>query len=138
VPSPSFPESDRDPLPKRESYPVGRELLDAALEAAGVEHVDLVYFLRAGVEDWHREGAGAVLTGTFRTATRELGQRIELRVHAIPAEHKVRINAALVPRALDRFAAWIRNAESGNDVWRSTDHELVARWDGKAMQIDER
>jgi hypothetical protein len=130
-----YPESTRDPLPENESCPVGREMLDRALEDAGVERVDLVYFLRAGTTDWRDSDSGALIDVTFR-ARGEYSERIELRIHAVPSAQRRQCNAALLD-ALPHVARWIRNAETGENVWRSRDHALIVRWIGTALQIDE-
>jgi hypothetical protein len=132
----SYPESSRDPLPRREAFPIGREILDPALRAVGVEHLDLVYFMRFGIDDWQETDEGSLLTVDFR-AKGWLSERIELRVHAVPAEHKQQLGDALT-EALPRVASWIRRAETGENVWRSADHTLVVRWTGGAVRIDDR
>jgi len=133
-----YPESVRDALPKDESYPVGREGFDAALMDAGVENVDLVYFLRSGIREWHSTRSGELLRIDFRAATGERGKRVEVRVHAVPAELRRTLEAALVPEVVARAAAWIRRAETSENVWRSADHAFAVRWDGTALLIEDR
>jgi hypothetical protein len=132
----NYPESARDALPKDESYPFGRETLDAALTTAGVEHVDLLYFLRAGIKDWRGSASRKVLRVDFRAATRDYRPRLEIRVHAVPAEQRCAVEAALVPDVVARAAEWIRKSETSDNVWRSSDHALVVQWEGDAVSTD--
>ena len=131
----SYPESLRDKLPRRDAYPIGRDILDAALRSAGVEHVDVVYFLRFGIGAWSATGAGKLVTVNFR-AKGVYSERIELRVHAVPARRKQQLGNALT-EVLPRVASWIRRAETSENVWRSADHVLTVRWTDGAVQIDE-
>ena len=131
----SYPESLRDELPKTETYPVGREMLDATLAAAGVQSVDLVYFLRAGIEEWNH-GAGVLLDVDFHARTRDRSDRVELRVRAMPSERKP-VVAPTFSNALGRVAEWIRRAEVAGNAWRSSDHSLVVTWEGNALAFKE-
>jgi hypothetical protein len=132
----AYPESLRDALPRSEGYPLGRRALDAALSAEGVASLDLVYFLRAGILDWKR-GDAIVVRVDFRAQTNDLRERVELRVHAVPTDRKAEVQAKVMT-ALPRIAAWIRRAEVANNVWRSADHALVARWQDDALSFEER
>jgi hypothetical protein len=120
---------------RSETYPIGRERLDAALSEAGVERVDLIYFLRAGIDDWQTSGSGALVAVTFR-AKGTYSERVELRVHAVPSKRRQLLGAALTD-ALPQLARWIRNAETSENVWRSSDHALTIRWTNGAVVIDE-
>jgi hypothetical protein len=110
-------------------------MLDRALEGAGVERVDLVYFLRAGITAWRDSDSGTLVEVTFRAAGL-YSERIELRIHAVPSAERRHLNSVLSD-ALPLVAKWIRNAESGENVWRSCDHSLTLRSAGTAFQIDE-
>jgi hypothetical protein len=126
----------RDPLPRTEGYPLGRRVLDAALSEAGVESLDLVYFLRAGITDW-KLGNAVIMFVDYRAHSRDSGERIELRVHAVPANCKSEV-ASNVLAVLPRVAEWIRRAELAEIPWRSSDHALVARWRDDKVIIEER
>jgi hypothetical protein len=106
---------------------VGRAALEAALTTAGVGQLDLVYFLRAGIREWQISATGQVLQIDFRAATRDWTERIELRIHAVPSTLKPAVRKALMP-VLRTAAAWVRAAETSENVWRSTDHAFVASW----------
>ena len=99
-----YPESSRDASPRTETYPCGREALDAAFSNAGVESVDLVYFLRAGIKDW-KAGDAVLLNVEFRASTRDRSERIDVRVHAIPSDRNRAVEPA-IPTALRRIAEW--------------------------------
>jgi len=132
-----YPESLRDDLPRTETYPLGRQGLDAALTNAGVEPLDLVYFLRAGIEKWKTNDPSVVTVDFGAPWARDTSERIEVRVHAVPSEVKPAVETAL-RNALPQIADWIREAERAENVWRSSDHTLVARWNGEALMIDVR
>ncbi len=84
----SYPESLRDDLPRDESYPIGRATLEAALTEAAVEHLDTIYFLRAGMKGRRTANSGDILRIDFRAATAERPRRAELRIHAVPGTLK--------------------------------------------------
>jgi hypothetical protein len=125
----------RDDLPKSETYPIGRELLDVALAEVGVEYLDVIYFVRAGIDGWRESDSAALLTVTFR-AKGVYSERIELRVNAVPSERRQPLVAALTG-VLPQMAQWIRSAETSENVWRSSDHALAIRWADGAVRIDE-
>ena len=133
----SYPESLRDRLPRTEGYPLRRTHLDRALAAAGVEAVSVVYFLRAGIDEWRSSGSGRVLGVEFRAAGPDRPETLEIRVHAVPKDRKRVVAEALDARLLSRVAHWIRSAETSENVWRSHNHDLVVRWDGKALTVHE-
>lgn len=133
----SYPESLRDRLPRSETYPLRRSHLDAALAGAGVGAVSVVYFLRGGIDEWLASGAGKVLGVEFRAARPDRGESTEVRVHAVPKERSRLVAQALVPDQLGRVAAWIRAAETSDNVWRSRNHSLLLRWDGQALMFQE-
>src|SRR5205823_10945779 len=109
----------------------------AALAAAGVEAVSLVYFLRSGIDEWLASGTGEVLGVEFRAARPDRQETTEVRVHAVPKDRNQLVAEALVPDQLRRVAQWIRAAETSENVWRSQDHRLVLRWDGGALRPQE-
>lgn len=133
----SYPKSLRDRLSKDEAYPIGRAALDPALSAAGVETLDMIYFLRAGIDGWREFGVGDVMGIAFKAATRDRDELTEVRIHAVPVTSKQIIRIALT-RVVDDVVAWVRRAETSENVWRSTDHALVLRWDGNDLRIGER
>ncbi len=133
----SSPESLRDPISKDEAYPISRTALDAALSDAGVATLDMIYFLRAGIRDWRDSAAGDVMELSFEAATADRPERTEIRIHAVPAASKQFIRIALT-NVLEQAAAWVHRAESSENVWRSTDHGLMLRWDGENLQLSER
>ena len=124
----SYPESLRYDLPKDESYPINRAAVDAALAAAGVEHVDTIYFLRAGIRGWRTANSGDVLRVDFRAATPNEGRRVELRIHAVPGRLKQTVAAATLPSALARACEWLRQAETSGNSWQSANHVVLVRW----------
>jgi hypothetical protein len=132
----AYPESSRDQLPRTERYPLGRRVVDAALSDAGVESLDIVYILRAGITDW-KLGNAVVMCVDYRAQTRDSGERVELRVHAVPTHCKSEVESNLLA-VLPRFAEWIRRAELAELPWRSSDHALVARWCDDTVIIEER
>jgi hypothetical protein len=133
----AYPESLRDRLPRTEAYPVRRTHLDAAMAAAEVEAVSLVYFLRAGIDEWRASGSGKVLAVEFTAAGPDRPESMEIRVHAVPKDRNQLVAKALAPELLSRVAQWIRAAETSENVWRSQDHGLVVRWDGEALGVNE-
>ena len=134
----AYPESLRDQLPRSETYPLKRTHLDAAMAAAGVEAVSLVYFLRAGIGEWHASGSGEVLGVEFTAARPDREERVEVRVHAVPKDRNHLVAEALVPDLVGRVAEWIRAAEISENAWRSKDHGLALRWDGEVLTVHER
>jgi hypothetical protein len=132
-----YPESLRDRLPRSEAYPLRRTSLDASLAAAGVEAVSLVYFLRAGIDEWRASGCGRVLSVEFTPARADRQERLEVRVHAVPKDQKHLVAEAFTSELLRQVAVWIRAAETSENVWRGQDHGLVVRWDGQALAADE-
>lgn len=74
---------------------------------------------------------------SFKAATADGPERTEIRIHAVPAVSKQVIGVALT-NLLDDAAAWVRRAETSENVWRSTDHGLVLRWDGDDLRLNER
>jgi len=133
----SYPESLRDPIPQDDAYPISRTALDSALSDAGVATLDMIYFLRAGIREWRDSSVGDVMEISFKAATAERRERTEIRIHAVPAASKQVIRVALTS-LLEDTAAWIRRAERSENVWRSTDHRLMLRWDGDNLQLSER
>jgi hypothetical protein len=133
----AYPESLRDRLPRSETYPLRRTHLDAALTAAGVEAVTLVYFLRGGIDEWLASRVGRVLGVEYKAARSDRRESTEVRVHAVPKERNHLVAEALVPDQLGRVVAWIRAAETADNVWRSQDHRLLLRWDGEALTFQE-
>jgi hypothetical protein len=119
-----------------ESYPVGRERLDAALRATGVANVETVYFMRGFIREW-RSGCGRVMTIDFVHSSGNPGERREIRIHAVPVASTAAVSLALQQGSLERVAAWMRAAETSENVWRSSSHRLTIRWDGNALRFDE-
>jgi hypothetical protein len=108
------------------------------MAAAGVEAVSVVYFLRAGIDEWRASGSGRVLGVEFTAAGPDRPETMEIRVHAVPKDRKQVVAEALDPELLNRVAHWIRSAETSENVWRSQNHDLVVRWDGEALGVHER
>jgi hypothetical protein len=133
----TYPESLRDDLPKGESHPINRTAIDAALAAAAVEHLDTIYFLRAGIEGWSTANSGDVLRIDFHAATSDRRRRVELRVHAVPGSLKRAVAEATVPSALARACAWLRQAEIAGNSWQSTDHVFVVRWADGVVRVSD-
>jgi hypothetical protein len=131
----TYPESARDRLPRDESYPISRSAIDAALSGAGVETVDLIYFLRAGVDDRKRSSSGEIIRIDFRAATRDHPERVELRVYAVPTSLKEALGRAGVPSAVTRAAAWLRSSEIAEVPYRSSDHFFAARFEEDTLSI---
>jgi hypothetical protein len=96
----------------------------------------MVYFLRAGTEKWGIDRGGEVLRVDFRAATRNCGEQIELRIHAVPAFARQPVEEALEDD-LDAIVRWIRRAETSENVWRGSDHKLVAFWDVGVLDFDD-
>lgn len=133
----SYPESQRDHVARDESYPINRTTVDAALAAAGVEHLDTIYFLRAGIEGWRTANSGDILRIDFRAPTAFWGRRVELRIHAVPGSLKRTVAAATIPSVLARACDWLRQAETSGNSWQGTDHVFVVRWaDGVVVVSD--
>jgi hypothetical protein len=134
-----YRESSRDALLSGEAYPLKRGCLDEALTGAGVEHVDLVYFLRWGgvAVRWTADPPHEVLRVEFHPSTRDYRERIELRILAVPAPIRAAVEAQLTSK-LGIVAAWIRAAETSENVWRATDHSLVASSDDSTVILADR
>ena len=60
-----YPASTRDDLARGETYPVGRDVVVAALQAANVEHLSLLYFLRGG-QRWDYKSGGVLAVSPSR------------------------------------------------------------------------
>ena len=73
----------------------------------------------------------------FKAATADRRERTEIRIHAVPVMLEQVIGIALT-KLLDDAVAWIRRAETSENVWRSTDHALILRWDGDTLRLSER
>lgn len=134
----AYPPSMRDPVPRRESYPVNRTTLDAALRTARVPGAGLclIYFLRGG-QAW-QAGRGHIVEAYFRAATRDgLAAGIELRIYAVPAPLKRRIATALGDEGLDRVARWTADSARAGNAWRASDHRLVVSWAGAGLRFEE-
>jgi hypothetical protein len=133
----SYPESLRDHIPQDEAYPISRTALDSALSEAGVATLDMIYFLRAGVRELRDSGVGNVMEISFKAATADRPERMEVRIYAVPAVLKKVVGVALT-NLLPDAASWVRRAERSENVWRSTDHGLVLRWGGDDLRPSER
>jgi hypothetical protein len=134
-----YPDSSRDALPSSEAYPLKRQRLDTALTAAGVGHVDLIYFLRNGgvAARWKTEPPHEVLRVDFRASAQSYRERIELRILAVPASLRPVVETQLTAK-LGPVAGWMRMAETSENVWRATNHSLVASWDGSTVTVTDR
>jgi hypothetical protein len=129
-----WPESERDDLPRGESYPLTRFEVDGSLRSHSVERVDLIYFLRGG-QRW-LDDSGHVVDVRFRAAG-DYAERLELRVFSVPARLKAGIAAALLEGPLDEVGEWMANAVRSETPWRSSDHALTMRWIDGALHRDE-
>jgi len=137
-PDPPYPPSSRDPLPRGECYPVGRQALDAALASAGVsdERLGPIGFLRGG-QKWHG-GQGRVVQAYFQAATRDWpAERVDLLIYAVPTRLKRAIATALSDGMLTRVAKWIADIAAAGNAWRASDHRLDVRWTGHDIQVEE-
>jgi hypothetical protein len=133
-----YPPSSRDPLPRGECYPVGRQALDAALASAGVsaEGLDPIGFLRGG-QKW-QGGQGRVVRAWFQAATRDWPtERVDLSIYAVPTPLKNAIATALADGVLTRVATWIAGIAAAGNAWRASDHRLDVHWTGDAIRVEE-
>jgi hypothetical protein len=122
-----YPASMRDPVPRGESYPISRQVLDSALRAAGVQHLSLIYFLRGG-QTW-RGSHGRVIRVAFRAQSRLAPEAVELRIYSVPSPLKRTIGPLLIDHALAHVAQWIADAERAGNSWGASDHVLVLDWE---------
>src|SRR5205809_551545 len=96
-----YPQSQRDQLPRGESYPLSREELEASLISHGVGPVNSIYFLRAG-QRW-ANGSGRVVEVLF-SAKAMYAESLYLRIFSVPSPLRSRIRSALRGRAFDHVA----------------------------------
>ena len=132
----TYPESLKDPLPSGESYPLRRSILESALSEAGVTKVDLIYFLRAGIQTWQGPGPCEVLDVLYRAETRDHPDRLEVRIHAVPSDHRASVEGALLSR-LPEVARWIAELEMGENVRRGADHRYRIEWSEQSLVVSE-
>jgi hypothetical protein len=132
---------DRDPLPRGQSFPLKRSLLDAALARAGVTCVASVYFRRGSrsldvdldPDPWLSPGIVASYQGIYpyrrgRHDVFSLAKpgTVELRVPSVPSPERRRAGELLAGWALPRVVDWLGRVESRPPTWRERTHWFAA------------
>jgi hypothetical protein len=126
----------KDRLPKGWSYPLGRSVLDAALQSAGVTTVLFVNYsvIRGSVKDvrypplrvaFMRDAPPSAASG-----------KVDITVYAVPSSERLPTKLAIESQ-LGAICSWIRRSETAPLWWRVTEHVVaVEMGDDGARLVD--
>ena len=123
----------KDKLPKGNSYPLKRSLLDRALEEANVKDLVFVYYLRMQRRD---EIARADFHGDHRTDYFASG-KTSVTVYAVPGAERAVIESALSSEGLKAIVDWLAKAERAGNTWRAVDHRIVLEFASQSLVLSE-
>jgi hypothetical protein len=112
---------DKSKLPQGMSYPLKRSVLDAALEAAGISRIYVVYYWvrQAGSVVMRAEYCGESSTGRFAA-----GQS-SVTLYAVPSGERKETETLLLDRGLPVLCSWLKKAEDAGSAWRGKPHHLA-------------
>ncbi|SRR5882724_7781133 len=121
---------NKSKLPKSESYPLKRSLLDHSLEQAGIKNVAIVSYLRnqrihevmrADFHGEHLQGAGAAGSAS-------------VTIYSVPNEQRSVTESALLREGVAAIAKWLKKAETAGNTWRFADHHLVLEFSLQSLR----
>ena len=131
---------DRDKLPKRWAYPIGRDAVSAALVSAGV-HLDRLAFNgpASSYESadlnvlWVRWLSDAPTTYLVGCGTRT--SQLTMWLSSVPSEFRQEIGHQLTDGWLEKALAWAQQAPRRGNAWTASDHDwfLIRKPDGRLI-----
>jgi len=116
-------------LPKGESYPLKRSLLDSALQQAGIKNVAIVSYLR-------NQRVDEVMRVDFlgeHTKTAVSGNA-SLTVYSVPKEQRAITESVLSHEGLETIVKWLQKVETAGNTWRFADHHLVLEFSLQSLR----
>jgi hypothetical protein len=125
---------DKHRLPKGQSFPLKRSVLDTHLDVARLKTVWIVYY-------WVRNAGSVVLRADYCGEGRKgwaTAGRTTLTVYAVPSGERKETEIIVVRDILPKLVAWLRKAEDSGNTWRGADHEIVFNLEDGALRIEER
>jgi hypothetical protein len=128
----------KDRLPKGWSYPLGRGVLDAALESAGVTSVLFVRYMLYGGSTRGERSPWVLHVQSDPETSRSPGVgSVSITVYAVPSAER---HATMVELRANLAAVcdWIKRGETASPSWRMTEHELAVEMRDHEARLVER
>lgn len=122
---------DKAKLPRGLSFPLGRSVLDRALEQAGVTGVHCVYY-------WRRQSGDVVLRAEYCGEGRKgwaAAGMSSVTVYAVPSAERKATEQAVLEQGLPRLVAWLRELERAGNTRRGVDQHLAVSYAASAVSI---
>jgi hypothetical protein len=113
------------PIPRGMSFPLKRSVLDAALDAAGIERVATVYYALA------QRGARIVVWSQYLGEAHRgfaAAGTSSVTLYAVPSTERHRIEEALVDVVLPQLVKWLRDIEASGSGRRAMTRDFAAEW----------
>lgn len=122
----------KDRLPSGHSFPIGRSILDTALQQAQLQHIHAMYY-------WRRRQGDIVIRADYRAEQAQWvgAGRETLTVYSVPALQKQAIRYWIQTAILPQLMEWLRRAESAGNVWRATGHSIAFHYHNGTTSISE-
>jgi hypothetical protein len=128
----------KDRLPKGWSYPLGRSVLDAALESAGITSVIFVHYKlhRASIQG---ERYPWLLRVAFlrEDPASPVSGKVDITVYAVPSPER-RATMFALGHKLAAICDWIRRTETAPSSWRMTEHVVAVEMRDHQARLIER
>ena len=123
---------DKAKLPKGLSFPLKRNVLDAALAEAGVAKIQCVYY-------WRRQRGTCVLRANFCGEGRRgwaAAGLSSITLYAVPSFERLATEVSLVSELLPRMIKWLVDLQSAGNARRGTDQDFAASWDAGVVAVE--
>ena len=125
-------DSDRSPLPRDQSYPLKAQMLDAALQEAGIGSVRRVKWLKSlDPSPYTPVGSGilAEYDGVERlpwqSHPHEPGA-VAITVYSVPGSQRAEAEAVLGREGLQALVSWLAAIPRRPATWRREPHRFAA------------
>lgn len=125
---------DKHKIPKTESFPVGRSLVEEGLAGVAPSMLHMLYFWRkrSGPIVMRADYLGEQSRGSYAAGL------TSVTVYALPHEERQQIAESVAQVAIPALAAWIAKAEKAMSTWRTHSHCWVCSVENGALTFSEK
>jgi hypothetical protein len=112
---------DKHKIPKTESFPVGRSLVEDELAATVLSKLHMLYF-------WRRRSGPIVMRADYigeQSRGSYAAGFTSVTVYAVSLDEKKQLAEAIASTAIPAMAAWLAKAEKAANVWRTHNHSWI-------------
>jgi hypothetical protein len=124
---------DKHKIPKTESFPVSRSVVEEGLASIAPSKLHMLYF-------WRKHSGPMVMRADY------LGEQsrgwhaaglTSVTVYAVSLEERKQIAEAVAESAIPALAAWLAKAEKAANVWRTHRHSWVCSAENGRLTFSE-